>query len=384
MTPIAIPFNRVVPVGRELDYVRQAIANGHVSGDGPFTRACEQLLETALGVPRVLLTTSCTHAIEMAALLLNVQPGDEVILPSFTFVSTANAFALRGARPIFVDIRDDTLNLDERLLERAITPRTRAIVVMHYAGVPCEMEAIESLAADHGLPVVEDNAHGLFGNHRGRTLGAIGGLAALSFHETKNVSCGEGGALIVNDSALRDRAEILRQKGTNRSRFLRGEVDRYTWVDIGSSFVMSDLLAAFLLAQLEAGQMIQAQRQAAFERYQRGLGAWAAASNVRLLPAHVEHPYHMYYLRFANGGVRNHVIEQLRRRGIVAVSHYEPLHLSAMGRQFGYQPGDLPVTEAAAAGLLRLPFFRTITEEEQATVIRDVIDVGELAEQRRA
>src|SRR5713101_4729766 len=252
-----IPFNRPFFSGREFEFIQQAIANSQISGDGIFTRKCHALLENALGVSKVLLTTSCTHALEMAALLLDIRPGDEVVVPSFTFVSTINAFVLRGARPVFADIRPDTLNLDERLLESLITPRTRAIVVVHYAGVGCEMDAILRIAGRHGVAVVEDNAHGLFGSYRGRLLGTFGSLATQSFHETKNIYCGEGGALLINDPALVLRAEILREKGTNRSAFFRGQVDKYTWVDAGSSYVISDCLAAFLYAQLEQRERIQ-------------------------------------------------------------------------------------------------------------------------------
>src|SRR5215831_10934280 len=260
----------------------------HISGDGKFTRRCHQFLEETVGVPKALLTTSCTHALEMAALLLNLVPGDEVIVPSFTFVSTVNAFVLRGARPVFIDIRPDTLNLDERLLERHITPRTRAIFLVHYAGVGCEMDVIQPIAARHGIPVIEDNAHGLFGRYRGRNLGTFGCLAAQSFHETKNFSCGEGGALLINDLAYADRAEILREKGTNRSLFYRGMVDKYTWVDVGSSFLPSEILAAVLYSQLEVREAIQARRRRIWERYRDELGQWAGENGVRLpfIPDH--------------------------------------------------------------------------------------------------
>jgi dTDP-4-amino-4,6-dideoxygalactose transaminase len=369
-----IPFNRVSPVGRELDYVREALAGGHISGAGPFTRMCEQLLERELGVPRVLLTTSCTHALEMSALLLDLKPGDEVILPSFTFVSTANAFVLRGARPVFVDIRNDTLNLDENLVERAVTSRTKAIVVVHYAGVGCDMEAIGATAARRAIPIIEDNAHGLFGRYRGRWLGTIGTMAALSFHETKNFSCGEGGALLLNEPAFVERAEILREKGTDRSKFFRGEVDKYSWIDVGSSYVPSDMLAAFLYGQLEARDYIQRSRQSAFERYDEALADWTRRHGVGSLQAapHCEHPYHMYYLRFPDRRRREEFIRALRAEGILAVSHYVPLHLSPSGQRYGCKAGDLPVTEAASEQIVRLPLYASMTEAEHEAVIHAI------------
>ena len=282
-----IPFNRPSFAGNEQAYIAKAIANGHISGDGPFTKSCQQLLQEALDAPRVLLTTNCTHALEMAALLADFEPGDEVIVPAFTFVSTVNAFALRRAIPVFVDIRPDTLNIDERLIEAAITPRTKAIVVVHYAGVACEMDAVVEIARRHDVMLIEDNAHGLFATYRGKPLGTFGALATQSFHETKNFTCGEGGALVVNDMRYADRAEIVREKGTNRARFFRGQVDKYTWVDLGSSYVPSDLLAAFLLAQLEHRTNIQDARKQIWTRYFEGLSDWAQSmvSNSRPYPA---------------------------------------------------------------------------------------------------
>ncbi len=262
-----IPFNRPAVAGREMEYMQQALQAGHLSGDGAFTARCHAMLQTITGAPKVLLTTSCTHALEMAMILADVGPGDEVICPAFTFVSSVNAFVLRGAQPVFVDVRPDTLNIDERLVEAAITPRTKALMVVHYAGVGCEMPALMALAERHGLTVVEDNAHGLFGAYRGRALGSFGAMSALSFHETKNLTCGEGGALVLNDEALVERAEIIREKGTNRTRFFRGQVDKYTWVDIGSSYLPSDLLAAYLCAQLEARELIQARRRVIWDGY---------------------------------------------------------------------------------------------------------------------
>ena len=370
-TPPPIRFNQAFLSGRELEYLAQAVANGHVSGDGPFTRRCREILERITRARAALLTTSCTHALEMAALLLDLAPGDEVILPSFTFVSTANAFVLRGARPVFVDVRPDTLNLDERLVERAITPRTKAIVPVHYAGVGCEMDALEAIAARRGLAIVEDNAHGLFGHYRERPLGSFGALSTLSFHETKNVTCGEGGALLVNDERLIGRAEIIREKGTERSRFFRGQVDKYTWCDVGSSYVLSDMLAAFLLAQLESAERIQARRREMWDFYAAGLGAWAAALDAALphVPGHCEQAYHMFYLLLPGLDVRQALIAHLKACGIMSVFHYLPLHLSPMGQRFGGRPGDCPVTEQAADRLLRLPFHGHLTDADLGRVV---------------
>lgn len=374
MTHYAIPFNKPCFVGAELDYIAQAVARGQISGVGHFTRACQELLARALGAPRALLTTSCTHALEMAALLLEVGPGDEVIVPSFTFVSTVNAFILRGARPVFADIRPDTLNMDEALLERLITPRTRAIVPVHYAGVGCEMDAIMAIAARRGVAVVEDNAHGLFGRYRGRPLGTFGCLATQSFHETKNITCGEGGALLINDPSLAERAEIIRDKGTDRSRFLRGQVDKYTWVDVGSSYPPSDMLAAFLYAQLERREAIQARRRAIWERYMAGLELWAVESGVGLpvVPAHCEQAYHMFYMLLPTEADRDALIAHLKAHGVLAVFHYVPLHLAPMGRGYGYGPGDCPLTEALSARLLRLPFYNDLSAADQERVIAAV------------
>ena len=373
-----IPFNRAYISGNELQYIAEAIANGHISGNGPFTRRCEALLQEMVGSRRALLTTSCTDALEMAALLLDIHPGDEVIVPSYTFVSSINAFVLRGALPVFADIRPDTLNLDETRLEALITPRTRAIVVVHYAGVGCEMDVILEIARRHGVPVVEDNAQGLFARYRGRPLGSFGALAAVSFHETKNVGCGEGGALLVNDAAYVERAEIIQEKGTNRAQFFRGQVDKYTWVDVGSSFLPSDLLAAFLLAQLEARAQIQKRRRVIWTRYEQGLGDWAAQHGVRLpvVPPHCEQPFHMFYLLLPSLAERQAMIERLRGRGILSVFHYVPLHLSPMGKRFGGRPGSCPVSEDLAERLLRLPFYTGLTEGEQAEVIRAVTETA--------
>jgi dTDP-4-amino-4,6-dideoxygalactose transaminase len=371
-----IPFARPAAVGDELRYVEQALAGGHLAGDGPFTRRCSELLQSLLEVPRVLLTTSCTHALEMCALLLDLEPGDEVVVPSFAFVTTVNAFVLRGAVPVFVDIRPDTLNLDESGIEERITPRTRAIVALHYGGVACEMDEVLRIAGQAGVPVIEDAAHGLFGSYRGRPLGSLGALGTLSFHETKNVTCGEGGALLINEERWIDRAEILREKGTDRSRFFRGEVDRYSWVDLGSSYLPSELLAAFLLAQLEARDRIQQGRQRVWQRYQEALAPWAASRGVGLprAPEHCIHPQHLFYLLLPSERVRRDLIDHLKARDILAVFHYLPLHLSPVGRRFGGRPGDCPVTEDVSARLLRLPLYPNLTESEQEDVIRAVLE----------
>ncbi len=371
-----LPFNKPSMTGRELDYIKQAVESGWISGDGEFTRKCQALLAEKLGAQQVLLTTSCTHALEMAALLLGLKPGDEIILPSFTFVSTANAFVLRGAKPAFADIRPDTLNLDESRLERLLSSRTRAVVPVHYAGVACEMNPILDFARRHGLAVVEDNAHGLFGKYRGRHLGTFGQLAALSFHETKNISCGEGGALLVNDPALATRAEIIRAKGTNRALFFRGMVDKYTWVDLGSSYVPSDLLAAYLFAQLQAAGDIQSARRRIWEYYSAELRDWSEANGVRLpfVPAHCEQACHMFYLLLPSLAARQALIQHLKGRGIMSVFHYVPLHLSPMGLAGGGKPGDCPVTERISDCLVRLPFYNSLSEAEQARVVGAVKD----------
>ncbi|HYB76962.1 MAG TPA: dTDP-4-amino-4,6-dideoxygalactose transaminase [Candidatus Bathyarchaeia archaeon] len=371
-----IPFNKPGLAGNESRYLAEAIARGHISGDGEFTRKCNAFFEQEFGLRKALLTTSCTHALEMAAFLLEIQAGDEVILPSFTFVSTANAFVLRGARPVFIDIRPDTLNLDERQLERLISPRARAIVPVHYAGVGCEMDAILKIAERHKIPVVEDNAHGLFGKFCGKHLGTFGCLAAQSFHETKNFTCGEGGALFINDACYAERAEIIREKGTNRSQFFRGQVDKYTWVDVGSSYLPSDLLAAFLYAQLEARKEIQSKRQRIWEYYRTHLDGWAQAHGVQLpfVPGTCEQPYHMFYLIAPSLAWRRALMSHLAARQIHSVFHYVSLHLSPMGRHFGGKPGDCPVTESVSDRLLRLPFYNDLVEADQARVVEAIVD----------
>ena len=374
-----IPFNRASLAGRELEYAFQAMADGQIAGNCGFSIKCENLLQEGLGVPRALLTTSCTHALEMAALLLDLQAGDEVIVPSFTFVSTANAFALRGARIVFADIRSDTLNLDENRLESLITPRTKAIVPVHYGGVGCEMDAILEIAGRHGVAVVEDNAHGLFGKYRGRWLGTLGGLATQSFHATKNITCGEGGALLINEAQFIERAEILREKGTNRSRFFRGQVDKYSWVDVGSSYVISDLLAAFLCAQLEISQEIQERRRRVWERYASRLAPWAAAHHIRLpvVPTHCEQSYHLFYLLLPDLATRQRFIAHLQSRNVASVFHYVPLHTSEMGHKFGGRAGDCPVTEEMSDRLVRLPFYNSLSQADQERVIEAILQFDE-------
>lgn len=373
--PIQIPFNKPCIVGSELIYVGQAVAGGHASGDGPFTRRAQKLMEERFGVGRVLLTTSCTAALELAALLCDFGPGDEVILPSFTFVSTANAVVLRGATPVFVDIRPDTLNIDERLIEAAITPRTRAIFPIHYAGVGCEMDEIMAIARRHHLLVVEDAAQGVFAKYKGQWLGTIGQMGCYSFHETKNFSCGEGGALTINDPTLEKRAEILREKGTNRSQFLRGQVDKYTWVDIGSSYVLSDMLAAFLLGQLENMEKITARRREIYLRYASMLAPLVESGLIRapFTPLHCTANYHMFYLLAADLAERTALIAHLRQAGILAVFHYVPLHSSPFAKSLGVPKLDLPVTDDTSSRLLRLPMYYDLSDRDVAEVAEAVV-----------
>ena len=349
-----------------------SMARRHLSGDGHYTSEASSLLREITGTRSVLLTTSCTHALEMCALLLDVGPGDEVIMPSFTFVSMANAFVLRGARPVFVDIRQDTLNIDERLVERSITSRTKAIVVVHYAGIACEMDVISDIADRHGLVVIEDNAHGLGAKFRDRQLGTIGSLATLSFHETKNVHCGEGGALLVNDSTLLERAEVLREKGTNRSRFFRGRVDKYTWIDLGSSYLPSDLLMAFLTAQLRSFASIQTRRMHVWARYQDELDELAAHCGWQLpfVPAHRSHPAHLFWLQVSDLDERQRLLAHLQADGVHAVFHYVPLHSSPMGRRFG--DIELPITSSTSERLVRLPLYPDLTDGDIDRVVAAV------------
>jgi len=362
-----IPFNRPYMTGREIEYIAQAHRNGKLAGDGEFSKACQQWLVRNTGAAQALLTHSCTAALEMTALLLDIMPGDEVIMPSYTFVSTANAFALRGAVPVFVDIRPDTLNLDEALIEAAITPRTKAIVPVHYAGVACEMDAIMAIAARHGLAVIEDAAQGVMASYKNRPLGSIGDMGAFSFHETKNVICGEGGALILRDAAAIERAEIIREKGTDRSRFLRGERDKYTWQDIGSSFLPGELVAAFLLAQLDDATVITNRRQEVWQRYHQLLAPLESEGLLRrpVIPEHCGHNAHMYYILLPDAPARTSLIQALKAEEINAVSHYEPLHHSPAGLAIGRAHGHLHHTETLSARLLRLPMWIGLSEAHQ-------------------
>jgi dTDP-4-amino-4,6-dideoxygalactose transaminase len=365
-----IPFNKPFMTGRELHYIAQAHTNGHLSGDGAFTRRCHALLEKNIGCHKALLTHSCTAALEMTALLLDLQPGDEVIMPSFTFVSTANAFVLRGAVPVFVDVHPDTFNLDERLIEAAITSRTKAICVVHYAGVGCEMDTILALARAHGLRVIEDAAQGVHATYKGRPLGSLGDFGALSFHETKNIICGEGGALLINDPVFVEQAEIVREKGTNRSKFFRGQVDKYTWVDAGSSYLPGEITAAFLSAQLEEVEAIMRRRLAIWDRYH----AWAEPLERQgllrrpIVPAHCAHNAHMYYLLLQSLQKRTAFIAHLKASGIGAVFHYIPLHSSPAGRRFGRISGAMTVTDDVADRLVRMPLWLGLEEHFEHVV----------------
>jgi len=374
VTDPSIPFNRPFATGEEFAYIREAIDNGHLAGNGPFTSRCARWLEQQTGSRRVLLTHSCTGALEIAAMLAGVGPGDEVVMPSFTFASTANAFVVRGATPVFVDIREDTLNLDEQQLERAIGPRTKAIVPVHYAGVGCEMDEILRIAEQAGVMVIEDAAQGLLATYRSRELGTMGRLGALSFHETKNVISGEGGALLVNADELIERAEILVEKGTNRREFLRGEVDKYTWVDIGGSYLPSEIIAAFLWAQLERADAITQRRLGLWRRYDDAFAEAEADQLLRrpVVPMHTTHNAHMYYVVLPNGR-RERFIHDLTERGVHAVFHYVPLHSSAAGRRFGKAVGHLAVTDEMSARIVRLPLWTGMTDEEISTVIDAVL-----------
>lgn len=359
-----IPFNKPYMTGQELVNITHAHANGHLSGDGPFTKQCNAWLTERTGASSSLLTHSCTAALEMAALLLDLVQGDEVIMPSYTFVSTSNAFVLRGAVPVFVDIRADTLNIDETLIEAAITPRTKAICVVHYAGVSCEMDTILAVAARHGLAVVEDAAQGIMSSYKGRPLGTLGDLGALSFHETKNIISGEGGALLCRDKTHAERAEIIREKGTNRSRFFRGQVDKYTWVDVGSSFLPGEITAAFLSAQMDAAEDITERRLAIWDRYH----AWAAKHEAAglltrpTIPAHCTHNAHMYYMLLPSLDIRTRFIHDLRERGVQAVFHYIPLHSSPAGLAHGRTGSNMTVTDDISQRLVRMPMWIGVEE----------------------
>lgn len=366
-----IPFNKPYMTGKELFYIAEAHFNHMLAGDGPFTQKCHRWLEERTGCSKALLTHSCTAALEMAALLLDTQPGDEIIMPSYTFVSTANAFVLRGGVPVFVDIREDTLNLDERLIEAAITSRTRAIVPVHYAGVACEMDSIMSIAKRHGLKVIEDAAQGMMASYKGRTLGSIGDLGVYSFHETKNVISGEGGALLVNDPELALRAEIIREKGTDRSRFFRGEVDKYTWQEVGSSFLPGELIAAFLWAQLEEADRITQGRLVSWQRYHEMFEPLELKGTLcrPVVPDHCQHNGHMYYVLLAPEIDRQKVLDELKHNDIGAVFHYVPLHSSPAGQRYGRVHGVLNVTDRQSERLVRLPLWVGLTEAQQDKVV---------------
>lgn len=371
MSKETILFNRPYMTGKELDYIAQAKFGNMLAGDGPFTKHCHRWLESHTGCTKALLTHSCTAALEMAALLLDIKPGDEVIMPSYTFVSTANAFVLRGAVPVFVDVRPDTLNLDERLIEAAITPRTKAIVPVHYAGVACEMDSVLAIARKHGLAVVEDAAQGVMSTYKGRALGSIGDLGAFSFHETKNVISGEGGALLVNASALALRAEMIREKGTDRSRFFRGEVDKYTWQEVGSSFLPGEITAAFLWAQLQEAQAITNGRLAIWDNYHAALSGLELQGALRrpIVPQYCQHNAHMYYVLLAHGVDRQFVLEELKAHAIYAVFHYVPLHSSPAGRRLGRAQGAMEVTDEYSERLLRLPMWLGLSSDQQGRVV---------------
>jgi len=369
-----IPFNRPYITGAELSYISDSLNSQHICGDGDYTIKCQALMEEQFNAHKVLLTTSGTSALEMAATLCDVKPGDEVIMPSYTFVSTANAFLLRGAKPVFVDVRPDTLNIDESLIEEKINERTKLIVPVHYAGVSCEMDTIGSIAKKHGILIVEDAAQGVNAKYKERFLGTIGDLGAYSFHETKNFVCGEGGALIINDGEFFERAEILREKGTNRKQFFRGQVDKYTWVDVGSSYLISDILAAILFAQLDYMTEITRMRQRIYNLYSQYLEplkvkGYFETSNI---PQECTVNYHMFYILLPDLEIRHKLINYLKDKGILAVFHYVPLHTSPMGRQFGYSEGMLPVTENISERLLRLPFYAGLSEMDIVSVVKEI------------
>ncbi|MDB5934862.1 MAG: DegT/DnrJ/EryC1/StrS aminotransferase [Massilia sp.] len=371
---MTIPFNKPYMTGKELSNIAQAHASGHLAGDGAFTRKCSAWLEQRIGSRKALLTHSCTAALEMAAILADIQPGDEVIMPSYTFVSTSNAFVLRGATPVFVDIRADTLNIDETRIEAAITARTKAIVPVHYAGVSCEMDTIMDIAERHGLLVIEDAAQGIMSTYKGRALGSIGHMAALSFHETKNIISGEGGALLINDERFVARAEIIREKGTNRSQFFRGQVDKYTWVDIGSSFLPGEIVAAFLWAQLEEANLINQRRLDIWNAYHAQFAELEAAGKIRrpVVPHDCVHNAHMYYLLFPDLATRTAVIDRLKAKGVQTVFHYIPLHSSPHGKELGRAAGDMTNTDNTGAHLLRLPLWLGL-EEQLPGVIAEIV-----------
>lgn len=376
-TASKIPFNRIFTAGQELEYISRAIANGHIAGDGEFTKKCQSWLKKYIGCQTALMTHSCTAALEMAALLVDIQPGDEVIMPSYTFVSTANAFVLRGAVPVFVDIRPDTLNLDESKVEAAITAKTKAIAPVHYAGVSCEMDTLRAIADRHNLFLIEDAAQGILSQYKGKPVGSIGHVAALSFHETKNIVSGEGGAILINDDRLIERAEIIREKGTNRSKFFRGEVDKYTWVDVGSSYLPSDILSAFLWAQLEQSESIIQRRHEIWQCYHNAFAELEQQHVVRrpIIPAECNHNAHIYYLLVHDLDIRTALISYLKSKNIYATFHYVPLHSSPAGMKYGRAAGSLEVTEQLSDRLVRLPLGATMSLEEAERVSAEVVDL---------
>jgi dTDP-4-amino-4,6-dideoxygalactose transaminase len=374
MTAYDIPFNRPYLNGRERGYVDQVLQSRRLAGDGSFSRRCQTLMEQRFGAMNVQLTTSCTSALEVAALLCDLSPGDEIIMPSYTFVSTANSFWLRGAKIKFIDVRPDTLNIDEMQIEGAIGPRTRAVVPVHYAGVGCEMDTIIAISSKHGLTVIEDAAQGVNATYKGRYLGTIGDMGCYSFHESKNFVAGEGGAFVTNNKSLARRAEIIREKGTNRSQFFRGEIDKYTWMDVGSSYIASDLLAAVLLAQLEAMEEITSLRRRVYDRYAMELAPLVDAGTIELqsVPAHCQSNFHLFYLLAEDLRVRTRLIDHLKQRGILAVFHYVPLHTSPVGQEMGYRAGMLPVTEDRADRLVRLPLYAGLSDDQASRIVNEV------------
>ena len=367
-----IPFNKTYLVGKEIKYIQDSIKSGNIIGDANYSRKCENLMQRTFNAKKILLTGSCTQALEMASILIELKPGDEVIVPSFTFVSTVNAFILIGAKPIFVDIREDTLNLDESKIEEKITNKTKAIFPVHYNGVACEMDTIMDIAERHNIFVVEDAAQGVNAAYNNQYLGTIGDLGTYSFHGTKNYTCGEGGAIVINNDEFIERAEIIREKGTNRSKFLQGEIDKYTWVDIGSSYLLSDILAAFLYAQLEHLEEIKKKRKEIFELYYKNLKELEKEGKLRLpiVPVNCEINYHTFYILLPSEEKRNSLMENLKNTGIRAFFHYIPLHTSTMGVKFGYREGDLPVTESISGRLLRLPFYPELRKDKQEFIIK--------------
>ncbi|HEY4662912.1 MAG TPA: dTDP-4-amino-4,6-dideoxygalactose transaminase [Candidatus Humimicrobiaceae bacterium] len=375
MKKIKIPFNKPYIIGKELYYIAQAVLSGRISGDGTFSNKCAKLIQDRYKIKKVLLTTSCSTALDMSAILCNIKSGDEIILPSYTFVSTANSFYTRGTKLRFVDIRRDTLNIDENEIEEVITPRTRAIVVVHYAGIGCEMNKIMDIAKRNNLLVVEDSAHGLESTYNGKYLGTIGDIGCYSFHETKNITCGEGGAILINNEEFSERAEIIREKGTNRSKFFRGEIDKYTWIDIGSSYLPSEILSAFLYAQLENIEMITRKRLDLWNYYYNNLDDLEKKGFIKrpFIPDNCSHNGHLFYILLENKKVRDLLLKYFKNKGILAIFHYLPLHLSPIGKKIGYRTGQLPITEELSSCLIRLPMFYGLSRIEQDMVLDNLI-----------